>query len=283
MGDVVGQVVGSVQAMITGFLQALPRIGLAVGVFVLFQMVSGRVRAVVRNVIERTGRPRNVGVVLGRLARWGTIGAGVVVAFSLAAPGFGVGQLVQLAGIGSVAIAFAFRDVLQNSLAGLLILVQQPFGLGDQIEVSGYEGTVENIETRATDLRTFDGRKVMIPNSEIYTSPVTVNTAYDTRRSQYEFRIGYPEDIDHVREVIPDAIRSVEGVLEEPEPDVRVVDLGDSSVVIRGRWWTGSEQSNTVAVQDEVVKQVKERLEAEGIDIPYTTRTVHLHQEDEGE
>lgn len=283
MGDVVGQVVASVQGLITGFLQALPRIGLAAGVFILFLVASGRVRDVVRNVIERTGRPQNVGVVLGRLARWGTIAAGIVVALSLAAPGFGVGQLVQLVGIGSVAIAFAFRDVLQNSLAGLLILVQQPFELGDQIEVSGYEGTVENIETRATDLRTFDGRKVMIPNSEIYTSPVTVNTAYDTRRSQYEFRIGYPEDIGQAREVIPDAIRAVEGVLEEPEPDVRVVDLGDSGVVIRGRWWTRSEQSNAVAVQDEVVKQVKERLEAEGIDIPYTTRTVHLHQENGGE
>lgn len=283
MGDVVGQVVASIQGLITGFLQALPRIGLAVGVFILFLVASGRVRDVVRNVIERTGRPQNVGVVLGRLARWGTIAAGIVVALSLAAPGFGVGQLVQLVGIGSVAIAFAFRDVLQNSLAGLLILVQQPFELGDQIEVSGYEGTVENIETRATDLRTFDGRKVMIPNSEIYTSPVTVNTAYETRRSQYEFRIGYPEDIGQAREVIPDAIRAVEGVLEEPEPDVRVVDLGDSGVVIRGRWWTRSEQSNAVAVQDEVVKQVKERLEAEGIDIPYTTRTVHLHQENGGE
>ncbi|MFB6368190.1 MAG: mechanosensitive ion channel family protein, partial [Gemmatimonadota bacterium] len=76
-----------------------------------------------------------------------------------------------------------------------------------------------------------------------------------------------------------DEIRSVEGVLEEPEPDVRVVDLGGSSVVIRGRWWTRPEQANTVAVQDEVVKRVKERLEAEDIDIPYPTRTVHLHEE----
>lgn len=282
MQDMVRQVVESVEGLLAGFLGALPRLGLAAVVFVLFYLAAGRVRTVIRNLVARAGRSDNVSAVLGRLGRWGTITAGLMVALSLAAPGFGAGDLVQLAGIGSVAIGFAFRDVLQNFLAGLLILVQQPFALGDEIEVAGYEGTVRNIETRATEIRTFDGRKVMIPNGEVYTSSVTVNTAYDTRRSQYDFGIGYPDDIGLAREVILDEIRSVDGVLEEPSPDVRVVDLGGSSVVLRGRWWTRPAQGSTVAVQDEVVKRVKERLEAEDIDIPYPTRTVHLHREEGG-
>ena len=94
----------------------------------------------------------------------------------IAIPSFQPAQLIQLLGISGVAIGFAFLDILQNFLAGILILLTEPFRLGDQIVVGGYEGTVEEIETRATSIRTYDGRRVVIPNSNLFTESVTVNT-----------------------------------------------------------------------------------------------------------
>ena len=88
---------------------------------------------------------------------------------------------MQVLGIGSVAIGFAFRDILQNFLAGILLLVTQPFRIGDQIVASNYEGTVEDIQTRATFIRTYDGRHVVVPNADLFTDTVVVNTAFEHR------------------------------------------------------------------------------------------------------
>jgi small conductance mechanosensitive channel len=108
---------------------------------------------------------------------------------------FQAGDLIQLLGISGVAIGFAFRDILQNFLAGILILLTEPFQIDDQIVFKGFEGTVENIETRATTIRTYDGRRIVIPNSELFTNSVTVNTAFDNRRLEYDVGIGYGDDI----------------------------------------------------------------------------------------
>ncbi|MFP3354118.1 mechanosensitive ion channel, partial [Pseudoalteromonas sp. SIMBA_153] len=98
--------------------------------------------------------------------------------------GFTPAKLIGALGIGSVAIGFAFKDIFQNLLSGILLLISEPFRIGDQIVSGDYEGTVEDIKIRATTIRTYDGRQVVIPNSDLYTSALTVNTAYKQRRLQ---------------------------------------------------------------------------------------------------
>jgi small conductance mechanosensitive channel len=102
-------------------------------------------------------------------------------------------------GIGGIAIGFAFRDIAQNFLAGILLLLTQRFRIGDQIIVSGFEGTVEDIQTRATFIRMYDGRRVVIPNTNLFIESVTVNTATELRRSEYDVGISYAADIDLAR------------------------------------------------------------------------------------
>jgi len=133
-------------------------------------------------------------------------------------------------GIGSIAVGFAFKDILQNWIAGLLILLRRPFRRGDQIVINNYEGTVEHIEARATILKTYDGRRVVIPNSDVYTRSMIVNTAFPKRRSEYDVGIGFSDDIDTARRVILDALRAVEGVEQEPAPDVLAWELDSSTV-----------------------------------------------------
>ncbi|MEX5538851.1 mechanosensitive ion channel domain-containing protein, partial [Pseudomonas syringae] len=87
----------------------------------------------------------------------------------IAIPGFTPGQLMSALGIGSVAIGFAFKDIFQNLLSGILILLSEPFRIGDAIVCNGLEGTVEDIQIRATTLRSYDGRRLVIPNATVYT------------------------------------------------------------------------------------------------------------------
>jgi small-conductance mechanosensitive channel len=197
-------------------------------------------------------------------------------------PTFKAGDLVQLLGISGVAIGFAFRDILQNFLAGILILLTEPFQIDDQIVFKDFEGTVENIETRATTIRTYDGRRIVIPNAELFTNSVTVNTAFDHRRLQYDVGIGYGDDIDQAKQLILEAIASVDGVLKSPEPDAIVIALADSTVNIRARWWINPpRRADALDMQDQVLTAIKSTLTTNGIDLPFPTQQILFHDQTE--
>jgi uncharacterized membrane protein len=223
-----------------------------------------------------------LGLVLGRLSSGVIIFLGLLVALVIAVPGFTPGQLVSVLGISSVAIGFAFRDILQNFLAGILLLLSEPFRIGDQIVVDSFEGTVEDIQTRATFIKTYDGRRIVIPNGDLFTKSVTVNTAYETRRLQYDIGIGYGDDIGRARQIMLDTVRAMPDVLDDPAPDAIVVDLAGSSVNIRLRWWvTPPRQVDILDARDRVLERVKNALVAEGIDLPFPTQQILFHDQTE--
>jgi small-conductance mechanosensitive channel len=269
------------QEMISGFFGALPRVGLALIVVALFFLAARWVKLVVRRVAQAADLTPGAEMVLGRLARWLVIGVGVLVGLTVAVDSFTPGQFIQFLGIGSVAIGFAFHDILQNFLAGILLLLTEPFKIGDQIAVSSFEGTVENVETRATTIKTYDGRRVVIPNSSLFTDSVVVNTAFPIRRSECVVAIGCSDDIGDAMRLILESVRSVQGVLKEPAPDVLVAELGDFSVNIRARWWTDSVRSNLLQVQSRVITAFKENLVAHGIDLPFPTQQILFHDQTE--
>lgn len=272
----------SVQMMANGFIERLPYFAIAVLIFIVFLSLGHGVRKAIRAFSERQRKHRNIGLVLGRLGYGVSIFIGLLVALVIAIPGFTPGQLVNLLGLSSVAIGFAFRDILQNFLAGILILLTQPFRIGDQIIVESFEGTVENIETRATFIRTYDGRRIVIPNSELFTNPVTVNTAYEKRRLQYDVGIGYGDNIGRAKQIMLAAMKDIPDVLQDPAPDVLVVDLAESSVNIRLRWWVHPpRQTDVLNVRDAVLERVKDALVAAGIDLPFPTRQILFHDQTE--
>jgi len=269
------------QEMVSGFFKALPQIGLSILVFGLFYVAASWVRSVVKRVAQAAELTPGAEMVLGRLARWLVIGVGLLVALTIAVESFEPGQLIQLLGISSVAIGFAFHDILQNFLAGILLLLTEPFKIGDQIVVNEFEGTVENVDTRATTIKTYDGRRVVIPNADLFTDSVIVNTAFPVRRAEYKIGIGYSDDIAEAMQLILEAMREVDGVLERPAPDVLVAELGDFSVNLRARWWSDSVRSNVLKIQSEVITAIKERLLKQGIDLPFPTQQVLFHDQTE--
>src|SRR5216110_351767 len=156
--------------MANGIIAALPNLLLAFLIFLGFYFIGKRTNGIVRTMTEKRQRARHAGVILGRLAQSSVIIAGILVMLTIIFPSFQPVDLILLLGIGSVAIGFAFHDIFQNFLAGILLLLTGPFHVDDEISIDKYEGTVEDIQTRATTLRTYDGRRIVIPNSNLFTN-----------------------------------------------------------------------------------------------------------------
>ncbi len=267
----------TLDGMVDAAVAMIPNLVIAIVVLAIFYVGARLVRSGVRRA-TRNHRGQNVGVVVGRLAQMGVLFLGLLVSLSILAPSIEPADLLATLGVGGVAIGFAFRDILQNFLAGILILLREPFREGDAIQHGDFEGVVEKVDTRSTMLRTFDGRRVIIPNGEMYTNPVIVNTAYEKRRGEYSVGIGYDDDLDDAQEVMLEVLGSTEGVLQDPAPVIHVVELGDSAVVLRARWWT--ETSETVSVKSRVISGFKKALDASGIDMPYPTQVTLLRASD---
>lgn len=270
------------QGMLDRAVALLPNLLLATAVFTIFLLIARAARRLGEKLASRARKHNNLGLVLGGLFYWGLVLLAALVSLSIVVPSFRAGNLIELLGVGTVAIGFAFRDVLQNFFAGILILLTEPFRLGDQIVVAGHEGTVKAIHTRATTIRTYDGRRVVIPNTKLFTEAVVVNTALEKRRTSYDVGIGVGDDIGAARAVILAALREVEGVLRDPPPQVLVVDLADFSVKLRVWWWTEPpQQINVLEVQSRVLEAIKSALLSAGIDLPFPTHQILFHDQTE--
>lgn len=272
----------TIQNMLNSLIALLPNLILSLVVFGIAMLIGRGVRSLVRGLTLRyQPQHRNLGLLLGRLAQWVILLIGLLVALAIAVPSFKPAQVIQLLGISTVAIGFAFKDIFQNFLGGILILLTQPFRIGDQIVTGSFEGTVEDIQTRATLIRTYDGRRVVIPNATLFTDSVVVNTAFESRRTDFNVGIGYGDDIDEAKRLVLDVMRNTEGVLKEPAPDVLLVALADSTVDLRARWWSKPQLGEVLAVQDRVVTEIKKTLSENGIDMPFPTQQILFHDQTE--
>ena len=244
----------SIQVMLNSFIRLLPKMLLGALVFAAFYFVAMGVRSLILRAMGHSGAAQ----ALSRVVHLGILLAGLMAGLVISFPSIDPASVLGALGFGGVAIGFAFRDILQNYFAGILLLWQEPFKLGDQIETSnGFIGTIQSVEARATTMKTYDGRRVVIPNSALFTDSVVVNTALENRRSQYDVGIGYADDIERARSLMLEAINGIDNVLNEPAPDVLVIDIGDSSIILRARWWTEPDRSTVVMVTDEVITTIK--------------------------
>ena len=263
-----------------GFFLQLPNIvgGLVLLVVAYF---GGKLAAAgVRRAFHGRGLI-DLGGVLGSLAFGAVMVAAVLIASVIVFPSVQPATIISSLGIGSVAIGFAFKDILQNLLAGILLLVNRPYRRGDQIVVKDFEGTVEHIESRATLIKTYDGRRVIIPNSDVYTSPVVVNTAFPTRRDQFDIGIGYGDKPDRAMRIFANAIAAVEGVEAEPAPEVLPWGLDASSVTLRSRWWTKSKRTELIHLRARVILAIWQAAADSGIDLPFPTQQILFHDQTE--
>jgi len=280
--DMLGDKVNEYQTIMTSanhllqqMISRIPYLIVASLVFVIFWVLSIFFKKAVTRILGSRKHHQNLVTVFRRVGSALILFLGFMVAMIIAVPSFTPGKLIGALGIGSVAIGFAFKDIFQNLLSGILLLLSEPFRIGDQIISGNFEGTVEDIQIRATTIRTYDGRKVVIPNSQLYTSPMTVNTAYSQRRLEFDVGIGYENNIVDAQRVILNVLKAAPTVSKLAEPSVIATALADSSVVLRVRWFIDDgTQTNRVASINEVIILVKEALEKANISIPFPVTTL---------
>ncbi len=275
-----GLIWATVDKLIDGFLAMLPLLAAASVIFVLLLFAARGVRHLAEKALRRSSN-RSAAIAISRLLYVAMVGLAVLIAVTIAFPSMTPGRLISVLGVGGIAIGFAFKDIFQNLLAGVLILLRHPFRVGDEITTGEFTGTVEAIETRATFIRTYDGRRVIIPNGDVYTKPVTVISAYDMLRSEYDVGIGYGDDLAEAKMIALEAMKRVDGVLDDPPPDVLVWELGESAKNIRIRWWTKPARGDVLRIRDAVLKDVAEAIAGAGMDLPFPTQVVLFHDQTE--
>jgi small-conductance mechanosensitive channel len=278
MKNPIDLVVAKLHDAANGFFLQLPNIvgGL---VFLLICWFIARMAARgVRRLFQHRDHA-DLGNVLGSIAFGFILILALLVAAAIVFPSVQPGNIISTLGIGSVAIGFAFKDILQNLASGILILINRPFRRGDQIKVKDYEGTVEHIQSRATAIKTYDGRRVIIPNSDIYTSPVTVNTAFATRRDQFDVGIGYGDDPVEAGRLFAQAVAALPEVEDSPAAEALAWGLDDNYVTLRVRWWVKSMRTELVHTRAKAILAIFKTAAEHGIDLPFPTTTLLFHDQ----
>jgi small conductance mechanosensitive channel len=198
----------------------------------------------------------------------------------LAALEVNVGPVIAVVGAAGFVIAFALQNSLSNFASGILMLIYRPFDVGDAVDVAGVQGKVASMNLLSTNIKTFDNKSVIVPNNSVWGDVITNMTGTQARRVDMVFGIGYSDDIDKAQRVLEEIIDSHELILRDPEPVVRLHELGDSSVNFICRPWAKPDDFWTVYW--DVTRSVKQRFDAEGISIPFPQRDVHIYQESAG-
>ena len=199
----------------------------------------------------------------------------ITAAFGVAGYNGFLRSLATIAAAATLAIGFAMQDVLKNFVAGVFIFTEKPFKIGDWIEWDGNSGVVEDISLRITRLRTFDNELLTVPNGQLTDSVVKNPVDADKLRLKFVFGIGYDDDVEAATEIILEEARAHDGIMDDPEPSVRLTELGDSSVGLQSRIWIANpSRADFVRTRGEYVRRVKARFDEAGIDFPYPHRTI---------
>ena len=249
----------------------LPRLGLALLVMLIAFWVSRIVRGQVRRAMKRRDHDPELIVLLEMLTRWGILSFGIDIAAEQIAPGQ-FSSLIAGLGVAGITIGFALQDVAKNFVAGILLLIQQPFEIGDTIEVVSFGGTVLEISLRSTTIRTWDGRHVIIPNSEVYLNPIINFSATPRRRVEFTVGVAPDSDLDQVTRVaLKTLTENVEGILQDPAPQIIFANFGEFTIDFTAYYWIDTGEVGVLKAKHEGVIAIKRSFEREKIDMPYPT------------
>ena len=269
----------SLQELLGSTIKVIPALITALIILMLTNYGAQFIRQVARRIGRKTLQSRSLQLLLAKTSYITVWVVGIVFACVIAFPGLRLGDIIATLGLGSVAIGFAFQDIFKNFLAGILILVQRPFRIDDQIIVDDYEGTVERIDIRTTKIRTYQGEKILIPNSKMFTSAVQVRTAYNSRRTDLMVGVDYNTPLPKAVAILQETIAAVDGVLDNPAPEIDVVNFGASSIDLMVRYWSLPQQQKVRQTQTRAIIAIKQVFDQEDINIPYPIRTVYFYDQ----
>jgi small-conductance mechanosensitive channel len=273
MPDFVTVLEGWLQRLLDG----LPNLIAALVIFIVFFYIAVLARRTVRLGMQRRNMSPKVIPLVTKSVYMAVLVLGTIVA--LQQVGFNVTAFLTGLGVVGFTIGFALQDVSKNFVSGLLLLIQEPFDVGETIEVKGFTGTVLAIDLRATEMQTLDGRIVIIPNADVFTNPITNFSRAKSRRLELKAGVAYDSDPELVRRTALEALAEVPGLLAEPEPQVMFSNFGGSTFDLTIYYWIDTALTNPLEAQDRGLVSVNRLFQAAGIEMPYPTQVVQVQNQ----
>jgi len=258
-----------------GFLATLPLL-LVAFLIVLASWFVGRFLRNLRLIPLLGARNPFLQNLIQSLVQAVAVFAGILIALDLLGATALVGAVAGTAGLAGLAIGFAFKDIVENYLAGILLGVRQPFAKNDHVVVADQEGKVVRLTWRDTILMTLDGNHVRVPNGRVFGSTVLNYTRNPKRRFEIDFGVGPADDLARAQDLGIRALETMRSVLDDPAPRAIAVNLGDSSVLVRFWGWVDQSSSDILSVRSEAIRLVKMALEDAGITLPSPEYQVRL-------
>lgn len=258
-----------------GALMWLGKIAVFLIILAITWIISGFIEKLVSKAMSKhKGTSELLDRFVEKIIRRAILAIGALIALSTL--GVQVGPVLALLGGGAFIIGFALQDTLSNFANGVMLLIYQPFDVGDAVEVGGISGSVDSVSLVNTTIRTWDNKVVLVPNKSVWGQTITNINAAGERRVDMVFGIGYDDDIDKAQAILEKIVSETEGVLTEPATTIKMHELADSSVNFVCRPWAKS--ADYWAVNWAITKRVKEEFDAAGISIPYPQTDIHIHQ-----
>ena len=246
----------------------------ALAIFIIGRWVAKGVRKVVDRLMTKSNVDPTLVSFTGNLAYIGLL-AFIVIA-ALGQLGIQTTSFIAILGAAGLAIGLALQGSLSNFAAGFLLIIFRPFKVGDLIEGAGVFGVVEVIQIFTTQLKTADNKTVIVPNAKLTDDNIVNWTAKGTRRVDMVFGIGYGDDIDKARALMADIVAADDRILKNPEPQIAVSELADSSVNFVVRPWV--KVNDYWGVYFDLTEKIKKAFDTNGVSIPFPQRDVHVYQ-----
>ena len=253
----------------TEAVQVMPYIAIALLLLFCTGLFAKFAVGLVDKMAGKTSLRPSLRNLIHTLVRLGIWVFGILVASIIVFPGVTVGSLIAGLGIGAVAIGFAFQDIFENFLAGVLIMIREKMRIGDVIECEGIVGKVEHITLRETHIRSLSGELTVVPNSILFKNPVEILTDKEQRRHDVVIGVSYDTDLDTAADVIRKAVSDIDEIDTEKGIDVFAQEFNSSSVDFLVRWWSGASPRAGRESKDLVVRAIKRGLDDAGIEIPF--------------
>jgi small conductance mechanosensitive channel len=266
----------ALQTLLSEFLLFLPKLLAALFIFLVGIYLANVVTGLVRKALERRRVNAEVTKVITQVTRWALML--LVAVTALQQVDFNLTAFITGLGIIGFTIGFALKDISENFVAGMMLLLQRPFELGDVVEIEDFRGRVTDVSLRATEMQTLDGQNVILPNGLVYTSPIINYTRSPLSRIALDVGVGYDSDLEQVRQVAVETVSALPTVLDQPAPYVVFKSFGESSIDLTVFYWIDDRETPQFRASDLALPALKEAFAREGIDIPYPIRTVQLPQ-----
>jgi small conductance mechanosensitive channel len=259
------------QKFIESFITGIPNLLTALVIFVVSLYLARLLSNLLRRVLQQRRAPAGVTHLLGEVVLWSIVIAGMITALERFFP-----VTAFLAGLGIIGftVGFALQDIMKNFASGVILLLQQPFHVGETIGVKGFDGTVLAIDLRATEIKAADGRVVILPNADVLANPIINYSRANQRRVDFSLYLSHATEPDVVRRIVMDAIQSVPGFVPEPEPVIVFNSLTDHALELNVNFWIDVTKNDPLHAKDIALLKVNSVFNERGIEIPHPVQTL---------